>query len=798
MRKRHSFDRSVTVPTRVEPSRELETSGARRWGSRSRGGRRHRGSHGVLVVMALEPRRLLTVGSASDGVLQGLIHDGLVCGLPAVESSPIGDAGLGQPQSSADPIAPLVGADPLTSVPILHSLSGASDFLYLDFDGDFQARWGSYSNISTPAFDQDGDPTTFSGGELTSIQNIWKQVAEDYAPFRIDVTTEQPSSLALGTTMKIVIGGNGSWTGGTYGGIAYINGFTSGPNVGYVFPKNLANGTAKYTGDASAHEAGHGFGLLHQSQYGSGGNKIQDYSPGPGDGTAPLMGNSYSARRSLWWYGTTTSASTYQNDMDVIARSTNGFGYRTDEAGDTASTAAPLTVSGTSVSASGIITTMSDKDYYSFTTDPGSVSFTVTVPTSVSNLAPRLELRSADGSTLIASAGPSGSTFSASLTVSLSTGGSYRLVVQSNGISSGATSTNYGFNVGQYAVNGTIVTSTSTSINAPTDLTATSVNTSRIDLSWADNADNETGYQVQRSSNGSTWSTIADALPADSTTYSDVSAAAGSTYYYRVRAFNDSTNSDYSNQATATTVPVAPSNLVGNATSSTRVNLTWGNVSGETGYRVERSLNGSTWSQIGTTGLNVTTYADTTVSPGATYQYRVKAVNGGGTSASSNVVSVTTPSAPQVPAAPSDLTAVAFSRTRVDLAWTDNSTNETRFKIERSYNNGRTWSQIASVAANVTSYSDTRVGPRRTYSYRVRAYNTSGNSAYSNVATVTTPSNSEPFSAAGSMSLATGAGWSLASPELLALDHALSAWESGVGGAIAAHASAFAKTLKRT
>ena len=536
----------------------------------------------------------------------------------------------------------LAAAHPLTSVPILHSLPGASDFLYLDVDGDFQARWGS-SAISRPPPTTRMETRPRSAMESsTSIQDIWKQVAEDYAPFRIDVTTEQPSSLALGTTMKVDIGGNGSWTGGTYGGIAYVNGFTSGPNVGFVFPANLANGTPKYTGDASAHEAGHGFGLQHQSQYDSSGNKLQDYYSGPGDGTAPLMGTSYSARRSLWWYGTSTSATTYQNDMDVIARGTNGFGYRTDEAGDTASTASPLTVVGTSVSASGIITTMSDLDYYSFTTNQGNVSFTVTVPTSVSNLAPKLELRSADRSTLIASAGPSGTNFSASLTASLSTGGSYRLVVQSNGTSSGATSSNYGFNVGSYAVNGTIVTSTD-SLSPPSGLTATSVNTSRIDLSWHDNASNETGYQVERSSDGTTWSTIAGTLPANSTTYSDASAAPGSTYYYRVRAINGSTNSDYSNQATATTITLPPSSLVGNATSPTRVSLTWGNVSGETGYRVERSLDGSTWSQIGTTGLNVTTYADTTVSPNTTYQYRVEAVNAGGTSDPSNVVTVTTP-----------------------------------------------------------------------------------------------------------------------------------------------------------
>ena len=133
--------------------------------------------------------------------------------------------------------------------------------------------------------------------------------------------------------------------------------------------------------------------------------------------------------------------------------------------------------------------------------------------------------------------------------------------------------------MGSYAVNGTIVTSTD-SLSPPSGLTATSVNTSRIDLSWHDNASNETGYQVERSSDGTTWSTIAGTLPANSTTYSDASAAPGSTYYYRVRAFNGSTNSDYSNQATATTITLPPSSLVGNATSPTRVSLTWGNVSG--------------------------------------------------------------------------------------------------------------------------------------------------------------------------------------------------------------------------
>jgi hypothetical protein len=92
----------------------------------------------------------------------------------------------------------------------------------------------------------------------------------------------------------------------------------------------------------------------------------------------------------------------------------------------------------------------------------------------------------------------------------------------------------------------------------------------------------------------------------------------------------------------------------------------------------------------------------------------------------------------QIPAAPSDLTfAVTFSTTpQVSLTWTDNSDDETGFGIERS-TDGVHFSQIATVAANVTTYKDTAVSPLTTYYYRVRALHPSGNSGYSNVAQYT-------------------------------------------------------------
>src|SRR5581483_2507128 len=262
-----------------------------------------------------------------------------------------------------------------------------------------------YSNVNTPVFDQNGDATSFSSSELNTIYQIWQNVSEDYSPFNINVTTVDPRTVSgyTGGVTQLDIGGNGSWTGGTYGGIAQIGGFSSSsagnPVRGFVFPANLSNGNPKFTGDSAAHESGHTFGLQHQSQY-SGTTQTAEYYKGPGHGTAPIMGNSYSAARSLWWYGTSTvSSTTYQNDMAVIAGNTN-VGYRSDGQNNTLATASPLTVSGNQMSTSGIISQMSDVDYFSFVTNPGQITFTASVPSPSPDLALRMQLLDAAGHVL--------------------------------------------------------------------------------------------------------------------------------------------------------------------------------------------------------------------------------------------------------------------------------------------------------------------------------------------------------------------------------------------------------------
>jgi hypothetical protein len=258
-------------------------------------------------------------------------------------------------------------------------------------------------------------------------------------------------------------------------------------------------------------------------------------------------------------------------------------------------------------------------------------------------------------------------------------------------------------------------------------------------LAWSDNAANETGYVVERRSDIATQWAVIGTLGANARSFVDTNVSAGRVYEYQVKAVNAAGSSAYSNVAGTAFAPLAPPNLTAAAVSGAQVNLSWGNVAGELGYKIERLAAGGAWVQIAVVGAEVLSYHDTGVQPSTAYQYRVRAYNYGGDGAYSDVATVTTPVATaQLPAAPTSLSAVAVSAGRVNLHWYDNSNNETGFVIQRS-RDGSTWSTVAQVAANVTSVADFSTTRRTTYHYRVLALNALGLSAPTNVVTIRTP-----------------------------------------------------------
>ena len=139
----------------------------------------------------------------------------------------------------------------------------------------------------------------------------------------------------------------------------------------------------------------------------------------------------------------------------------------------------------------------------------------------------------------------------------------------------------------------------------------------------------------------------------------------------------------------------------------------------------------------GTTGFGMT--ASHTYPTAGTYTARLTVTDNQTASSSTTTTIQVNPSTTTIPIAPSNLVATAVSKTQIDLAWTDNATNEDGFKIERcSGASCANFSQIATVGANVRNYSNSGLKRNTTYRYRVRAFNTSGNSAYSNIASVKT------------------------------------------------------------
>ena len=374
----------------------------------------------------------------------------------------------------------------------LHSKPGASKVIYLDFDGHTTTgtSWNSSftggANIVTPPYSTDTTVSTaFSQTELDNIYSIWQRVAEDYAPFDVDVTTQDPGLEALrkSTTsdtqfgVRVCIGGSSyDWYGAGAGGVAYLNSFTWNSDTPcFVFTAQLGNGNAKYTAEAASHEAGHTFNLSHDGQVAYGTTAAVGYYQGHAN-WAPIMGVGYYKDVVQWSKGDYPYANNTQDDTAIIASIT---GYRTDAHGDSIVNATPLT--GTSLTASGIIERRADADLFAFTTGAGPVSFTATPAAPSPNLDIQLALYDGLGN-LVTSANPT--TLNATLSTTL-TQGTYYLAVDGVGTGDPLTAYDDYASLGQFSLTGTVVPVTGTPPIAVADASAPTTGAAPLAVSFS-------------------------------------------------------------------------------------------------------------------------------------------------------------------------------------------------------------------------------------------------------------------------------------------------------------------------
>ena len=451
---------------------------------------------------------------------------------------------------SATPLAPL------SDTFLLHSRPGATKVVHLDFDGATVSgtAWNSQDGVGTshPAWDPAGNGATFTDGEKTSIQQVWAIVAEDFAPWDVDVTTEDPgvagivrSSVAdesYGTHALITPSDDAYFKicGGGCGGVAYVDVFdqvNSPYQPAWVFPQRTGD-AAKSIAEATTHEVGHNLGLSHDGTSGT------SYYAGHSN-WAPIMGSGLKPVIQ-WSNGDYSNATSPDQDDLALITDTNphtfagGLSLVADEAGSTVATAA-----GSLPSSGAIITSRTDKDVFALGTCTGPVAVTASPAPVSPNLDISLDLLDAGGSVLdtddpTSDFGDGSTAGGMGATVSITDGAGRSLFVRVDGVGTGSVDTGYDDygSIGHYTLDVTCegggstaeapgaVTGLSASSSAPTSATAT----------WSAPADDGgssiTGYHVSLAGGGTTL------VSAGTTSHTFTGLSPETTYTVQVAAVN--------------------------------------------------------------------------------------------------------------------------------------------------------------------------------------------------------------------------------------------------------------------
>ena len=262
-------------------------------------------------------------------------------------------------------------------------------------------------------------------------------------------------------------------------------------------------------------------------------------------------------------------------------------------------------------------------------------------------------------------------------------------------------------------------------------IVATSASFDSSKLSWT-GVTGAAGYEIYRSTSASgTYSLITSTTGAN---YTDTGITTGITYYYKIRSYTMSGTTKvygaYSGIASVKPIPATPANTIAVLLSSSSSNISWGTVSGATGYEVWRSTSSTgTYSLVSTTAI--TNYTNTGLTSGTTYYYKVRAYTlVGTTKVYGNYSSIVSGKLGSIVA-----TSASFDSSK--LSWTG-VTGAAGYEIYRSTSASGTYSLITSTTG--ASYTDAGLTTGTTYYYKIRSYTMSGTTkvygSYSGIASV--------------------------------------------------------------
>lgn len=320
----------------------------------------------------------------------------------------------------------------------LNSRPTASRVIFLDFDGGavLDTAWNSLGRsraLQAPPFDLDGDPSTFNTAEMDVMQGVWRRVAEDYAAFDVNVTTQDWGVEAIrrtsiedvnyGTRVLITpsMQAADALCGGVCGGIAFVGHFDDlEPDHSYWQPAwvftQWYGSDEKNIAEAASHEAGHTLGLHHDG--------LTDgtvYYSGQG-AWAPIMGNGYNRPITQWSKGEYAQSNNTEDDFAVMVD--HGLPLRDDDYGDSIATAFSLgkAKAKSILTRSGVISSRSDIDYLSWRQSCSGVTSIMATPALTgANLDVRLRVFDVAG-TLVAYVDPTSQATSRDTAVGLASG----------------------------------------------------------------------------------------------------------------------------------------------------------------------------------------------------------------------------------------------------------------------------------------------------------------------------------------------------------------------------------------